>query len=1094
MANDLIEAVCPECGATYWLQPDMAGKRMRCTDATCRAVFAVEQPVGVTAAMTPIPAAEEEPAPLYDWRDAPPPALRDAGDEVAALPQRHEVVPVTKKVVIPAQSSLPAGSNGKGRRRLVVAVLALFVISGATWGITSLVNRFHRAESRLAVEAAKAYSQGEYGKAAEQYSALAAEYPRGVRAGEYRFFADLARVRRQAATMPPSSELSLEQVTKFISEHDAGSLIKDHRAELFAAVRKTLTDLIDEGKELIANKKSDAAESKAKLAHQALVIAERHAPSGADTAGPKQMLNELTAALQLEKAKLTAREQILKLLSQAKPDLEMAQELIRRAGFGDDAIIKAELGRAAEKLRQLVTFAEKHEAALPARAIQTYGILPGAKAIGAGPRIPVLVRGVLMALDAKTGRVAWADRLGPDAVWPVVVQDPNRWIVVGSEPPMLMARDAGSGQVIWSQTLAALPVGPPVVTSGRIFVALTGPTGLVLVFNASNGEMHGAFATGQPLAGGIGHLPGSARLFVPTRAQQVLILDAAPENGLPHCLASLTTGHAAGSLRREPTVFPLQDGGTGLLLQIATGMDDTALSLFRIPDGPVLSAVPLGWVRVPGWTWYAPGRMGERLVAAGDRGHVSIFGLRQAGASDRPLFTLADAPPAATDHAPMPAAAWFAEDDSLLAVVGGRLKQLRLVIERSQGRKLAAGWMQPEAIGSPVQPPIIEAGIAYLVTQRTESNTTLATALRVDSGEVLWQRTIGFDISAPFMRIGNAIVNVDYRGAVLAVAEPEKTSEWVIAGRELAAPWPIMDVRPWLFREPSNQWIVAAPTGKGAVLRRIQADLTITEQRLELPAPLAGKPAIADDAAVLPLANGTLVRATSDGKATAGPTWRTPGSGHDSAGHVTHWYGDNFLVGDGHRRLMHLRWAGGADYELAVSSALERPNRFLGPPVLIPGTAARAVVADAGGNVILFRGNRLEVERTWRLGGSGKAITAGPELLGDLLLIEVDGKSLIALHPDREAPAWQFDLPDGKWIGLPCEFASQLAAADTLGRIWNLSAQTGRPAAAVGCLLPAGMVAAAGPVAWSANRLFVPLADGTAIAVTNEHLLQAKLE
>jgi outer membrane protein assembly factor BamB len=531
----------------------------------------------------------------------------------------------------------------------------------------------------------------------------------------------------------------------------------------------------------------------------------------------------------------------------------------------------------------------------------------------------------------------------------------------------------------------------------------------------------------------------------------------------------------------------------GLLLETADGLADTALELFRLPSGQQTSAVPMDHARVPGWTWFPPAHDAEKLAAVGDRGILGLFGMRQSGASDAPLYAAGDREPVTmpTDGPPQRALVLMTEDDSLIALVGGRMKQWRLVIDRINGRKLVPGWSMSEPIGAPIQSPIIEAGIAYLTTQRNNPPATLVTAVRLDSGEVIWQRTFGFDPTAPYVRQGDAVIALDHRGALLALSADDATPGWSFAGKELAGPLPGLIARPNLVRGPIDDWIAVLPTLKNVALRRITPSLVITEQRIELPASLAGQPGFSPKAAVLPLANGVLVRVGDDNKPIAGPTWRTTGVGPDAVGSVTHWHDDSFLVTDGGRRLVHLNWPSGNDYKLETASALERPRALLGPPVVIGGTAPRAAIADAAGNVLLIRGDKLEVERTWRLGGDGKTITGGPVLVAGLLLVIIDGKHVIALQPDRDNPTWHFEVPGGTTIGQPSEFAGKIALADSQGRVWLIDASTGKATLANGFTLPGSSVAAAAPVALGADRLFVPLADGTAIVLTTRQLTQA---
>src|SRR5207244_12998647 len=119
------------------------------------------------------------------------------------------------------------------------------------------IQRYTRAEERLAGEAAQAFTSREYGKAADRYAALVAEYPRAIRASEYRFFAELSKVRRQTALVPPASEDALAELVQFVHDHEGGPFLKDKRLDVFESALKTLDDLAAEGKEALADRKPD---------------------------------------------------------------------------------------------------------------------------------------------------------------------------------------------------------------------------------------------------------------------------------------------------------------------------------------------------------------------------------------------------------------------------------------------------------------------------------------------------------------------------------------------------------------------------------------------------------------------------------------------------------------------------------------------------------------------------------------------------------------------------------------------------------------------------------------------------------------------
>jgi outer membrane protein assembly factor BamB len=1030
---------------------------MRCTQASCRAVIAV--PGGVPEAV-----AAGVPAPVFDWRTAPPPA---PGEPAPPPKPASKLPPPT----LPQPAWLPEPAPPRSFRKWIVAGLALFVGAAALSGLAVLIRTYTQAEERLSAQAQKAFSDGEFGKAADLYGGLVNDFPRSARAAEFRFRSDLSKARRLAGLVPPAPTDALAALESFVAAQASNPLLSQHRVDVFTAATKTAGDFVAEGLDRLP---ADVAGADTRLtdARRTLALAEKYSPADADTAATRQRIDTLAAGINRERNRATARAEIVRLLGLARPDLDAARELMRRAGFIDDAELRTAWTAAEGRLRGLVEYKTDPKKPLPGGPITTKGLLPAPAATAAGPRTPVLARGLLAALDSRTGRVAWADRVGIDAVGPVIPLSADRWLIV-SDPPALELRDVSTGHKVWTLPLDAPALGPPVLMNGRAYLALGGPVGTVWEVDATTGERVGLFTTGGPLAAGVAVHPSKARLFVPAAAQQTYVLDFAPEDGgSPRCISTVATGHSAGSLRRPPQAFALPDGGLALEVETTGDLGSTLLELLRLPENPAATAVLLDRVRVPGTSTFGTARQNDRLAVAGDRGAISVWGLRLPGASDPPLYPVLEEP---AGSGPVLASFLLWHRDSIIALTDGRLRQWRPVVDRAKGPRLSTGWSLTEPLGSAACPPTVADGVITAVTFRTETNQTLVTSVVADTGEVLWQRTLGF-AADDFAAIDGRIVLVDPRGVVTAIeGDVAANSGWQFVGRELAGSVSGL-VRPATV----SPGAVVAPTTDGVLLRRLAPDGNVNDQRITLSSPLAGRAAVLPDAAVLPLANGRLVRVARSGSAlTQGPTWRPSGANPENPGSVIPWQGDTFLVHDGSRRITLLRWGDAGDYDLRTPTAHERPRRLVAPPCVLPGPTPRAAIADASGMVVILRGDRLDVQRSWKL-GEEPAITAGPVALGDLVGVVRGRRELVALHPDRPEPAWRFTLPDAELVGSPQLAGSAIALADSLGRLWLLDPATGK---ARRHELPAPLVAAAGPVPLSTDRLLVFLVDGSACIV-----------
>src|SRR5262249_37179909 len=150
------------------------------------------------------------------------------------------------------------------------------------------------------------------------------------------------------------------------------------------------------------------------------------------------------------------------------------------------------------------------------------------------------------------------------------------------------------------------------------------------------------------------------------------------------------------------------------------------------------------------------------------------------------------------------------------------------------------------------------------------------------------------------------------------------TTAFEAGGAEIAPPVPDLIGSPHLLPAGDGQsaWALLVRTDGDSfrlTLRHVAADGSVTTGSVAGPAPLAGSPAVSPAGIVLPLSNGQLCRVTLDARSPRrelGPDWQTPATRPTARGQVVHWKGDEYLAGDGGRRLVRLTWPFGGKYEL----------------------------------------------------------------------------------------------------------------------------------------------------------------------------------
>jgi hypothetical protein len=237
---------------------------------------------------------------------------------------------------------------------------------------------------------------------------------------------------------------------------------------------------------------------------------------------------------------------------------------------------------------------------------------------------------------------------------------------------------------------------------------------------------------------------------------------------------------------------------------------------------------------------------------------------------------------------------------------------------------------------------------------------------------------------------------------------------------------------------------------------------------------VAGNPAVLGETVLVPLANGRLARVSAQSAAVLDP-WRSAVVDKEAVGHVVAVAVDKVATTDGNQGLVLWRFDGKELQSLRDTKFMARILAVTASPVA--SDQVRLYVADAGRTVTLLQGDSLQKVRSWPLSGD---ITGGPFVRAGLVFVVVDQKRLVGIDPEKDQlPGLALSFP-ADIVGQPEIVDGLLIVADEKGQIKALDPKTVRPIGD-GYLLRADVAASAAPVLFGADRLFVPLTDGTVL-------------
>ena len=574
---------------------------------------------------------------------------------------------------------------------------------------------------------------------------------------------------------------------------------------------------------------------------------------------------------------------------------------------------------------------------------------------GAGDAIVLaLARGVLSGLAESNGIPRWSLRVGVDtSVLPdrFKVNDLELCLVVSADTHSLLALRVDTGDQLWRYPLGGPRLGRPIVFENRAFV----PTydGVVHELDLTLGRLLGRYILGQRLTVGGARQPGTKLLYFPADDSCIFVLDV----GQQRCQSIIFSNHPSGSLRSEPILaswgsrtpegVPDPNGPGILILPQADGIDSMVLQHLHAahsaghrpggaqPDGsahPRLVVVPavLRWRETGDGHGRRPGRHLWRAAPRQPGQEPLQVAWRRLSRKRRPG---ADGAPGATQVV-------YGRDSDLWILAQGKLHRLRLNFGRTSGPLIVPLWDEPQALGSPLHAGRVDekATALFIVSQSLSRQVCYATAVEAEQGRIRWKRQLGLVCQGEPLALGKTVLIQDQGGGVFLFdpAQPEA------AGRMVLRPLPGEAIGiPYLVPSADGSSAIqfaSLPKDKNRfeLLLRFYPPQPGAAGSVEIGAPLAGRPAVGKSFVLLPLADGTLVRLTLDGKnKKEGPDWCARQADAKLPAFVAWLSEDEFLASNGQRGLVSYRWPAEGDYEKLYARACpargDRAARPAGP-------------------------------------------------------------------------------------------------------------------------------------------------------------------
>lgn len=1116
----------------------------------------------------PKPVADSAPVPteLHDAepinartapRPAPPPPVQKATPLPPAPPtQRAPQVldwsevgakqPPGKPTRRPAgrddDSHIPIRTRRRRNPLAVFVLIAMVVLLLGSIGGTVyyfVLGGFRNEEQDVAA-AEKLYTDGKYAEAKRKYDALTADYPSSQAVDKYRFFSALSDTQAAigSVTVKEDPAPALRSLTGFIAAHGESPYAQPNSGfggDVVVAGQKLCNAIGDHALERVKKFQAkptdmsqlDAADSAIADGRGLIPKLEKFRDkSGLSFDDVKKKFDDAAAGVKGQRDRLAALAPWRDLaIDPTDRRIDEFEKAMKAAGLGKDGEALALSAAAKAELRRLAD--EYHPEAVaagppPAEMTKT---LTAAPRVAGSPEVKFptgkkdavfgIARGVLYAVDVRTGEKLWAERVSDDgraADPPLRVTLPNDtadWVLVPSVRggrAALTARNVLTGEAAWQQELPAQALGKPARVGGRLIVPLADELGTLVELDLRSGDRIGTVQLRQPIGGGVAAIrglnSGHAFLVVPADARRVFVFEVGRlgddgKRKSPRVTRVFATFHPHDSLRGAPLVID-PDNSTvprRVILTQADGPAEMKLRSFTLPpvtelgqpspDGDI-DPPQMAEATVGGWSWFPPLSDGERVAVCSDTGVFAAFGINLPGQADKPLYQLpgkgADADPTATTRCQVVSM----DDDSFWVVVSGKLTRLRVSADPRGGMKIIPA-PDSRPVGEPVSAAQVRPadGLAVITTRMADAGPIQLHAFDTASGEVRWTRQLGVTaVARPFPLPDGSRLVVDRCGGVYRTPA-DGTGLQLVDNCEPKA----VAVSPAVAAaDGSRVWVAVhepSPDGMKLAVRILLNGKPEGDERVvSVPAGLAGKAVAVGDHLLLPLANGFLYRlGLKDTQMTQGPAWRGARAKADAVCHLTGSADGQFVYGDGDIQVFRRRWASDKPEAEKADGPWETAGPLSGPAVTLRSDKKEWLVAADVFGVAVFDPAKPSSDpvRRWQGAAEGK-LPAGTgshvTVFGERVAWAVGGRAVAAAAPSNDQPDWVFPLPAdvGEVVALSAS-SDGLLVTCSAGVVLELSASGEVRAEAAPAAL--GPITTHGTTRIGDSEVLITLADGT---------------
>jgi outer membrane protein assembly factor BamB len=652
-------------------------------------------------------------------------------------------------------------------------------------------------------------------------------------------------------------------------------------------------------------------------------------------------------------------------------------------------------------------------------------------------------------IDTMTGAPVWRQQIGVDGpFFPLRDASTSSLIMFDSVRQELLRVEQNSGKVIWRQPIAEAVSSRPLIDEGQIFLPTTG--GRLYRFDLETGAAGGRLTFSQEISNPVALVDGK-RLVVAGDREVFYTLTKRPFA----CVGVSYLGQPSGSiaavvLSMGPYVLAAENQADKCRLRLLTT---------EPADQPIREVATQ---EIGGQVIDAPVVRGRDLFVPSTGERVFTFQVSddagQPPLSPGPAFEVKGAKPTTTYLAAAP--------DGELFMASTALRKLQLSVDALQPTQ--------EAIlkGSASQPLQSAGATMFVARQRPFSDGIVFTPIDRSTLAGDWQVIAGSPILATSVVSGAtpSAVSVTDAGQIFRVtAKLLESGGFLSVAERLQLNDDLVD--PLLATAlPEGQLMVTCgpPEPKLWFINRLGQ----VERTLTLQVPMQAAPALLGARVLSPVAGGIQLLQGSSAQPAA-QEYRLPGDVDPSAKWKSVFaVGEDQGVGVLNNGMLfsvrlqkapkpHLAEAG----RFSLDAPLAGRASFSGPHLAVASAAGRVVAFDAG---------RLEPigERQYP-----SALSGGPWLAGDLVLVEVGGTELQALGLEADLPErWKLPLEGGHVAGAPLVLNENLLIAMQDGRVLACDAKSGT----VQATQTLACTAAEGPLLIG-TRVYIPTLDGALV-------------